>query len=56
MKYSKEQMYHFTCEECNRWWSDTVENNDVDKKTRLCPWCGYKHLPPHKDVTSSLNE
>ena len=51
MNYSKEQIFHFTCERCDMWWSIAAENMDMNKKTWTCPWCGHKHLPPHRDTS-----
>ena len=47
MKFNKEQIYHFTCESCNLWWSIAAENIKVEKHTWICPWCAYEHKPPH---------
>jgi len=33
------------------WWSIAAENMNMDKKTWTCPWCGHKHLPPHRDIS-----
>jgi hypothetical protein len=47
LNYTKEQIFHFTCETCELWWSIGVENIIMDKKIWICPWCGRKHFPPH---------
>jgi DNA-directed RNA polymerase subunit RPC12/RpoP len=51
MNYSKEIIYHFVCQRCDLWWSIAAENIGIDKKTWVCPWCGHKHLPPHRDTS-----
>ena len=52
MNYTKEQIFHFTCEKCNLWWSIAAENiNYGTPKTWTCPWCSHKHLPPHIDIS-----
>ena len=56
MNYSKEQIFHFTCEKCDMWWSVAAENMHMDKKTWICSWCGYKHLPPHRDKNKIIKK
>jgi len=51
MNYTREQIFHFTCEKCDMWWSIAMENFNLSLKTWTCSWCGQKHLPPHKDKT-----
>ncbi len=39
--YSVEQLHHFNCGVCKKWWSIA----DIPKsktKTLFCPWCGIK--------------
>jgi hypothetical protein len=38
MKSSIEQLAHFVCANCNKWWTigDAVKN----KQAWFCPWCG----------------
>ena len=44
MKYSKELIYHFTCDKCNLWWSIALESELNNRfKEWFCPWCGHKH-------------
>ena len=44
MKYSKEIIYHFTCESCERWWSIALENELTNKEVSwACPWCSHIH-------------
>ena len=44
MKYSKEIIYHFTCEKCQRWWSIALENELTNKEgSWTCPWCSHTH-------------
>ncbi|OGI72140.1 hypothetical protein A3J61_00705 [Candidatus Nomurabacteria bacterium RIFCSPHIGHO2_02_FULL_38_15] len=39
--YSTEQIYHFNCAVCKKWWSIA----DIKKpKTLFCPWCGKKQV------------
>jgi len=36
------------------WWSIAATNIKADR-TWFCPWCGHKHVPPHKDrITQKL--
>ena len=42
---SIEQMYHFRCGNCDKWWSigDPPEQaGALKKKIWFCPWCGQK--------------
>ena len=44
MKYSKEIIYHFTCESCDRWWSIALESDLKNKEVSwTCPWCSHVH-------------
>ena len=47
MRFSKETLYHFTCEKCDLWWSIAVENMKQSYRTWYCPWCAHAHEPPH---------
>ena len=38
-QYSIEQLYHFRCGKCNRWWS-IGDFNQHSVKLVCCPWCG----------------
>jgi len=49
MNYSIETIYHFSCAECDLWWSIAGENISIEKNTWACPWCGHEHKPPHRD-------
>jgi len=40
LKVHKEEIYHFTCSECKKWWS--VADAPKQKKRWFCPWCGTK--------------
>ena len=51
LNYSKEQIFHYTCEECDMWWSIAAENMNMDKKIWTCPWCSHMHKPPHRDTS-----
>ncbi|HLC58446.1 MAG TPA: hypothetical protein VJI68_01150 [Candidatus Nanoarchaeia archaeon] len=39
VKKSHENLFHFICEFCNKWWSigDAPETQEW-----FCPWCGKK--------------
>ena len=51
MKYSKEILYHFSCEVCYNWWSyPSIKEVDFDIKTWFCPHCLHEHKPPHRGV------
>ena len=54
MNYSKEHIFHFTCDKCELWWSIGVENIKMDGKTWTCPWCSYEHLPPHFNLVDGV--
>ncbi len=44
MEYSKEIIYHFTCESCDRWWSIALESDLKQKEVSwTCPWCSHVH-------------
>ena len=44
MKYSKEIIYHFTCESCDHWWSIALESDLKNKEVSwTCPWCSHVH-------------
>ena len=44
MNYSKETIWHFTCEFCSNWWSyatsDEWHPDDVSNFAVYCPHCG----------------
>ena len=54
MNYSTEQIFHFTCDQCELWWSIAVENVKMDKRTWTCPWCSHDHLPPHYNLVDGV--
>jgi hypothetical protein len=54
LNYSKEHIFHFTCDKCELWWSIGVENIKMDGKTWTCPWCSYEHLPPHFNLVDGV--
>jgi rRNA maturation endonuclease Nob1 len=37
-KISREILYHFRCEACQKWWS--IGDAPAGKKSWYCPWCG----------------
>ena len=41
-KYFNEQIRHFSCGVCNKWWS--VGDAPEDKEEWYCPWCGEKQV------------
>ena len=47
MKRSIENLHHFQCDKCNKWWS--IGDAPKLKTTWWCPWCGEKHEPPPPD-------
>jgi hypothetical protein len=52
MKYSTEVLHHFTCDNCQLWWSiSAISEILLDKKGWWCPWCGHQHIPPYENVT-----
>ncbi len=51
MNFSKEQIFHFVCEECDMWWSIAMENFNPMLKTWTCPWCSHTHKPAHRDIS-----
>ena len=63
MKFSKEIIYHFTCEACSRWWSIALESDLKQKEVSwTCPWCSHVHDKEidtnkyKKDTTQNLSE
>jgi len=52
MKYSKEILYHFSCEICYNWWTYPAGMHETDFNTKIwfCPHCLHEHRPPHKNV------
>jgi len=39
---SKEELHHFNCKECKKWW--TIGDAPEDKEEWFCPWCGKKQI------------
>lgn len=39
---SHEDLSHFWCKLCNKWWS--IGDAPVDKTDWYCPWCGVKAI------------
>jgi len=37
-KQSTEELYHFRCGKCKKWW--TIGDAPKEKKKWFCPWCG----------------
>ena len=60
MRYSKEILYHFSCEKCLNWWSfpssEYIEEDFHKSNTWFCPRCAHEHKPPHidKDTVPSM--
>ena len=55
MKYSREVLYHFSCESCYNWWTyPATHAPDFNTKTWFCPHCLHEHKPPHKEIISSM--
>jgi len=40
MKRSRENLDHFSCDKCQKWWS--VGDAPGDKAEWFCPWCGER--------------
>jgi len=42
MNYSKETIWHFTCEFCKNWWSIAASDewHPTTEKNLYCPHCG----------------
>jgi rRNA maturation endonuclease Nob1 len=60
-KISREILYHFQCEQCQKWWS--ISDAPVDKKSWYCPWCGtlqtfekINHPPVDKSCKVNLQK
>jgi len=62
MNYSMEKLYHFTCTECNMWWSVAIDDTVRYEKRKwhrgeslleniswYCTWCGHEHQVPHRN-------
>lgn len=61
MKRSFENLSHFKCDSCDKWWC--IGDAPVDKKEWWCPWCGTANVEfeepkvdPHKVVADALGE
>jgi len=53
MGYSIENLIHFTCDFCEKWWS--VGDAPVkDKNFWYCPWCGKINHP--KEIKEDLTK
>jgi DNA-directed RNA polymerase subunit RPC12/RpoP len=62
-KYTRETLYHFTCENCYLWWTyaHTVNKYDYDRypkalKELTCPHCGHRSTCKEKSGASSIHE
>jgi Fe2+ or Zn2+ uptake regulation protein len=42
MKISKEELYHFNCRYCGKWWSIGDAPIEERKDWWYCPWCGER--------------
>ena len=51
MNYSKEILWHFTCEFCKGWWSVAASDkwHPKDAPVVVCPHCG-KHQKSDEDI------
>tara|TARA_Y100000034_G_scaffold45122_1_gene55461 strand:- start:106 stop:279 length:174 start_codon:yes stop_codon:yes gene_type:complete len=51
MNYSKETLWHFTCEFCKGWWSVAASDkwHPKDAPIVVCPHCG-KHQESDEDI------
>jgi hypothetical protein len=43
---SIEQLSHFLCTFCNKWWS--IGDAPIEKKKWFCPWCGKQNVEKEK--------
>lgn len=51
MKASVEQLHHFNCSSCDRWWS--IGDFLWGSQGHLwCPWCGHKNELPEQPLTA----
>lgn len=39
-KVSREELKHYNCKKCNKWWS--ISDGPDDPRELYCPWCGTK--------------
>lgn len=39
IRYSIEQIYHFSCTRCMKWWT-IGDFNIIESKSLICPHCG----------------
>ena len=51
MSVSLERLWHFQCENCNKWW--TI-GDAPDRLEWGCPWCMTVHLPVPKTVVLTV--
>jgi len=40
-KRTTENLHHFSCAFCQKWW--TIGDAPNDKEDWFCPWCGEKN-------------
>lgn len=48
-KYTVEQLVHYQCEICNKWWS--IGDAPIKRKEWFCPWCSHKQTV--EEITES---
>jgi len=55
-KYTFERIYHFTCGDCQSWWSyASSEDGTIPEHYEMnCPHCGYKHYVEEKDKFNNI--
>jgi hypothetical protein len=54
LKISKEELYHFNCKYCGKWWS--IRDADMnEKKGWYCPWCGCYELTEYMYIKETDN-
>jgi len=53
IEYTVEQLYHFQCSRCSRWWSigdyDLIATGGM-----VCPHCAHDAIPQEKENTDTL--
>jgi DNA-directed RNA polymerase subunit RPC12/RpoP len=44
MIVSLENLYHFNCDSCKKWWSIGDAPKDLQTRNWFCPYCGFSQV------------